>query len=334
MQTKNLLWILLAVLFTTFITSLPAITKASPIITLSVIPMTVTDINVGNTFTVNLTLSDFAPIPPQNKGLWGYQIYLKYNTTVLNATSFENLAYLAYASFNEPEYSAINNTAGLVQIAYHSSLGDKVGFTPTAAVPLASVTFQVNTLGTSDLEIGATGITETVLADAYGNAIDPDWNLLLVNGHFSNVGEIKLHDIAVTSVAASPTEVEPGGTVSIAVTVKNNGDFSENFTVSAYFSVTHKIQTLAVTNLAPGESKSLTFTWTTTAQVEGPYVVSANAEVAAEANPADNTLTGNTVTVKIPGGGSLPFNMWYIVGGIVVVIVVAIVFYALRARKK
>lgn len=334
MQRKNMLWILLAVLITTSITSLPTITKASPITTLFVTPMATTNISVGNTFKVNLTLSDYTTIAPQNKGLWGYQIYLKYNTTVLTATDYQNLADLTYSTLKDEEYSAINETGGFVVIARHSYMGDKVGYIPTAPMPLASVTFIVDALGSSKLEIGSTGNFKTVLADAAGNAIDPEWNLLLINGHFSNVGEIKLHDIAVTNVEASPTEVKPGDTVSIAVTVKNNGGFTENLTVSAYYGLTHKIQTLAVTNLATDASQPLTFTWTTTGVPEGSYVVSARTEFALEDNPGDNTLSGNTVTIKIPGTGIFEFNIWYIVGGIVVVIAVAIVVYAIRARKK
>lgn len=330
MQRKNLLWILLTVLITTIIATLPMPTKAVTQTMLSVTPQ-ISNADVGNTFSINFTVVDV------NK-LWGYQIYLKYNTTVLTATSFQNLANLTYAAFKDPEYSAIDDAAGIVVIAMHSFMGDHDGFTSLPAVPLASITFRVDALGTSKLEFGTGNPTKTVLADADGNAIDPQYSgvypiLLLINGHFSNTGEVTLHDIAVTSVAASPTEVKPGDAVSIAATVKNNGGFNENFTVSAYYDVTHKIQTLAVTNLAPGASQPLTFTWTTTGIVEGSYVVSAKAEVTLEDNPLDNTLSGNTVTVKIPGGG-FSVNLWYIVGGIVVVIAVAIGVYVLRARKK
>lgn len=325
MQRKNSLRILLLLLLATVLTNTPKITKASPAATLSVDPIIVTDISAGNTFTVNFTIAEVVK-------LWAYQIYLKYNTTVLTATSFENLADHAYTTFTEPEYSAINDTAGYVVIAYHSFMGDHAGFTPETTVPLASVTFQVDAAGSSKLELGATAPLKTVLADVDGNALDPAWNLVLVNGHFSNVGEILLHDITVTKVEASPTEVKPTETVSIAVTVKNNGAFNETFSVSTYYGGTHKIQTLQVVNLAPGASQSLTFTWSTAGIDEGSYVVSAHATVTTEDKPTDNTLSGNTVTIRTPGGG-IP-TIWYIVGGIAVVIVVAVVVYMLRARKK
>ena len=332
MQRKKSLWILITILITTVIASLPAITKASPDPTMSVSPMIVTDVSVGNTFTVNLDVADV-------QNIWGYQIYLKYNTTILTATSFKNLANLTYAPFNEPAYSAINDTAGYVVVAYSSFYGDKTGgITTVDPVSLASVTFQVDAEGTCKLEFGALGKQKTKLADNQGNAIDPEYPgvypiLLLVPGHFSNVGEVQLHDVAVTKVEASPTEAGLDDVVSIEVTVKNNGGFNETFAVSTYYSKTHKIQTLQITNLEPGASESLTFTWNTLGVAEGSYVVSAKAELAIDDNPVDNTLSGNTVKIGTPATG-WTIDPLYIAGGIVVVVVVAVGFYAFRARKK
>lgn len=327
MQTRKSLWILLIILITAAATNLSTITRAIPSTLMNVTPMTITDVSIGNTFVVNVTVTG------ANK-IWGYQIYLKYNTTVLTATDFQNLADLTYAPFKEPgPYSAINDTGGYLVVDYTCPFGDKTGLTSTTAVPLATVTFRVDAAGTSKLELSSTVKPgKTKLVDVNGEAYDPDYNLGLIDGHFSNVGAIKLHDVAIVKIEVSPKEVSPGGDVTISVTVENKGDYNETFMVHAFRSGTYKVGTETITNLAPGETDTRSFTWGTAGVAEGSYPISAKTEIAVDDSPLDNTLEGDPVVIKVPSQG-LSFNFLYIAIGIVVVIAVIVAIYVLRRRK-
>lgn len=69
-----------------------------------------------------------------------------------------------------------------------------------------------------------------------------------------------VHDVTIVGVAVYPTKVLAGATVTINVTVENQGTSHESFNVTMYFD-NHTIQTLTVTSLAPGLNTTLTFEW-------------------------------------------------------------------------
>jgi len=103
----------------------------------------------------------------------------------------------------------------------------------------------------------------------------------------------------------------------INVTVKNEGDFSQTFNVTAYCNDTvnqncTKLGTQTVTNLNSGAEKNLTFTWNpylpgypdnkTAAWPYPNYTFSANATIVpGETDTADNTYTDGFVKVKWSG---------------------------------
>lgn len=72
----------------------------------------------------------------------------------------------------------------------------------------------------------------------------------------------EIHDIAVTDVTVFPTKVLIIGTVTINVTVENQGTSPETFNVTVYAG-THVVNhpPLTVTDLAPGTTRTLTFQW-------------------------------------------------------------------------
>ena len=122
------------------------------------------------------------------------------------------------------------------------------------------------------------------------------------SGMFELQGSIVHHDVAVISVALSDAEVYAGTTVNISVLVRNEGTITETFNVSVYYD-TEKIETQAITNLASGAAKNLTFNWDTTNVITClHYTIRAKASVLpAETNIADNTYIDGTVKVKLPG---------------------------------
>jgi len=107
----------------------------------------------------------------------------------------------------------------------------------------------------------------------------------------------ELHDIAVSHVETSETAIEQGYSLFINVTVQNQGDFSETFSLAVYFD-SNVIETQSVF-LGSGASKTLTFTWDTTDVPIGDYTISAYVStVPGEIDTADNTkVADNVVTV-------------------------------------
>jgi hypothetical protein len=108
------------------------------------------------------------------------------------------------------------------------------------------------------------------------------------------------HDVAVVSVKPIKTAVGQGYNLSIGVTVKNYGVFSETFNVTAYANTT-LIGTQTVT-LASGEKADLLFTNSTVSMTKGYYNVSATAgPVPGETDLSDNTAIGGLFVIAIPG---------------------------------
>jgi len=111
------------------------------------------------------------------------------------------------------------------------------------------------------------------------------------------------HDVAVTNVAPSKTVVGQNCSMSVNVTVENQGDFTETFDVTTYYNTT-TIETKTVTNLPLGENTTLTFTWNTTGVAKGNYTITAYAHpVLNETDTTDNTYVDGTIQIITPPYG-------------------------------
>jgi hypothetical protein len=109
-----------------------------------------------------------------------------------------------------------------------------------------------------------------------------------------------LNDIALTNVKLSKIILGLGYSVSINVTVTNQGDQAEAFNVTLYANTT--IIGISEVSLSSGSSTTITFTWNTTGFAKGNYTISAYAwPVLNETDIDDNTYTNGTITVTIPG---------------------------------
>jgi len=107
-----------------------------------------------------------------------------------------------------------------------------------------------------------------------------------------------VHDVAITSVTPSATEVVLGKEVTITVVAKNKGSETETFNVTAYYDNT-AIGIQSVNNLPSGSNTTLTFTWNTTDVAKGTYTIKAEASVVPdEINTDDNTFVDGTVQVR------------------------------------
>jgi len=110
---------------------------------------------------------------------------------------------------------------------------------------------------------------------------------------------VAIHDITVVSVTASKTEVVVGDSVVITVVVKNQGNFTESFSVTAKYGDNPIGTPINVNKLAKGQSETVTFTWNTTGVSSGKYKIKASASaVTDEDNTTNNILEDGTVTVK------------------------------------
>jgi len=109
---------------------------------------------------------------------------------------------------------------------------------------------------------------------------------------------VSIHNIAITDLTATPNTVKIGQQISISITVANKGNFTETFSVTAYYEDT-PIETKPVTKLASGAFWTISIAWNTTGVNPGTYTLKAIATfVTGETKKDDNTFIGGTVTIN------------------------------------
>jgi PKD repeat protein len=93
-------------------------------------------------------------------------------------------------------------------------------------------------------------------------------------GNPTTITLIPTHDIAITNVTVSPTDVAIGRTSTVKVEIKNKGNTEETFDVFLYANSTEVGNQTSLTLLA-GATRTLRFTWyaATNSTVEGVYNV-------------------------------------------------------------
>ena len=113
-------------------------------------------------------------------------------------------------------------------------------------------------------------------------------------------------DIAVINVTLSKTVVGQGYSMSINVTVENQGDCTESFNVTVFYNETAITlpngKNHTTTTLTSGNSTTITLTWNTTGWIKGNYTISAYiTPVPGEIDLSDNNFTDGWVFVTIQG---------------------------------
>jgi hypothetical protein len=172
---------------------------------------------------------------------------------------------------------------------------------------LAQVTLKIKqAVGTGqsvqcDISYEGMGV-DTFLLDRNGGDITSGYTFNIAHYKYSGpAGPAQTHDIAVTNVAPSSTSVIENASLSISVTVANNGDFTETFDAGVKANGTNVALNQTVTNLASHASTTLTFIWNTTTFALGSYTIVAIAgPVAGETNTADNSRSGGNVQIVVP----------------------------------
>jgi len=116
---------------------------------------------------------------------------------------------------------------------------------------------------------------------------------------YPEVDVVGVHDIAITNIVRSPTEVTVGDTVDIDVTVRNNGSYSETFDVIVKYDTT-VIDTHSM-SLSSRSTITESFSWDTTGVADGTYTISAEVPaVTGETDTDDNVFIDGTVKVTLP----------------------------------
>jgi hypothetical protein len=174
----------------------------------------------------------------------------------------------------------LDGNAGFIWVSLHYST--PVSTDPPA--PIVRIRFHVEAYGISPLNL-----TDTQLLDSGGHPITHDE----FDGLFSNI----IRDVAVTNVVPSTNWIYQGWSDDINVTVKNLGNVSETFAVSAYYN-NSLIGTLPIVNLASNAETTTTITWNTTGVPEGNYTITGVASIVPyEYNTANNVYVDGIVQV-------------------------------------
>ena len=159
-----------------------------------------------------------------------------------------------------------------------------------------------NTFSCSWNTSGSAAITHKINATATIISLDED---LDDNIKTDSITLIFTHDVAVINVTA-PERGAVEDTVSLNVTVKNVGSYTETFNVTAYYDTTAIVLTNGKINttvtLTPAKSSILELTWNTTGVPFGTYTIKARAwVVAGETATYNNAFTDGTILVTILG---------------------------------
>jgi len=228
-----------------------------------------------SSFNINITLNNV-------EGLKTCEFNLTYNPTVLSIDSWARLPVLGQL----PTYALfLDDEAGFlwIRLTYPEPIST---YTP---IPLIAITYHIKELGQSPLNL-----TESKLKDAAGADIIHE----TYSGFFATI----TRDIAIINVTPSYTWVYQGWLVQINITVRNEGDINETFTIKGLINET-LIDTIIIENLPPNTETTVKIIWDTTeAQPNFNYTVSAIVDpLPYETDTSDNQLIDGTVTVRYMG---------------------------------
>jgi hypothetical protein len=253
-------------------------------VTLYIDPPDVAGLNVGDTFKINVTVSNVV-------NLYGWQFKLTYRNDALNATSMSEGPFLkkdgASTFFYPAEFTDnYNTTHGLIIAACtRTSVENGVDGSGT----LATIAFKVKAAVSTALHLFDTKLIDS--ASPFGNPIP----------HSTVDGEVHagFHDVAVVKVDVSTTQVYVGQQVAINATVKNTGNYAETFNVTAYRD-SNAVGKQIVNNLPNGSQSTLTFIWDTSGvESDRNYTIKVEAaSVPGELNLENNVLIDGVVRVR------------------------------------
>lgn len=186
-------------------------------------------------------------------------------------------------------------------------------------------------------ELGAATVTASVYTapptsggTAYSPPVYTTFNVIIA----------EIHDVAITNVIVSRSQVRAGETIEIEVEAANLGDFPETFNVAVYYD-SNIIQAIPVISLSPSSSKTLSVEWNTADVNIGVYRISANATtVEGDTKPDNNNFVDGNVAVISTSVQTVPYWLLLIlfiglgvIAGLAFLILLLAAYYRRRRRK-
>lgn len=236
-----------------------------------------------------------------NRG-YGYDIYYKTSSEITAHDVAISDIRPAFTLLSQRQTVPINVTAKnngdssetfTVTCYINSTLIGSQGVTLDAGAS-TTLTFQWDTTtfaaGKYIAKASASSVPGENPASTDDNTLQDDEIIIVVN-----------HDRAILDVSPLRSSIAQGYVLKIQVTVKNEGTYTDTFDVTLKYD-SAVIETRRVTDLGSNESKTLVFQWSVNNVPFGTYTISASIVPAPyEKDLADNTRSGGSVRVKLPG---------------------------------
>lgn len=201
---KDPRWILLTTALLMCITII-GIGRASPGTAVGVDPPEVKDLEPGESFTVNITVTDVVinmETPPYSNGLYGWSVEMTFNPAIINVENVTEGPFLKQIDKRYFLPGPINNTRGHGMIGGMYNPAETPAQGAAGSGVLATVTFTVKGKGETDIELEPVKL-RTVLE---GNSV-PIEDVDITNGRFVNAApsilsiELIVGVVAVVAIA-------------------------------------------------------------------------------------------------------------------------------------
>ena len=250
----------------------------------------------GETFTVNVNVTDVT-------NLYGFEFYLSYNSTLLNATEVSIVPFL-----NEPYKANVTNIDPIIGVSVRV-ISDAPAEPVNGSAPLATITFRIEDKGMSTLGLYNTTLLDPSLAKIAHATM---------NGTFANV---RLGSSIFLTVY--PTSIVFGESVTLNGTITPS---RSGVDVTIWYRLAGSETWDNLTTVQTDQNSQYSYTWTP--QQTGTYEIKASwpgdfVTEAAESIPQ---------TVAVQATQVIPLEV-YIIAGVVIVAVAGILIYFMRIRK-
>lgn len=268
----------------------------------------------GKVFDMNITFQGAV------ENFYGFNITITYDKEVLNATSVTLIPLLAMPNIN---LTQINFTEGTILLnATCTSPAPSTNETG----PLATITFEVLTVGTTEIEI-----VNPKLINVNGEEITHIIGKASMSGVYRNIGIIE--------ASFSPLSVTAGENVTLSLKVSNNGGLNETFFVRVYAinAINALIGLSSEFDMAPFSNKTITMDLNTKGLEDNYTLLIFISYVPDETNLEDNQHTPSSFLVVAPKAEEyeIPFEIIvYVVIAIAIILVAITVFYRIKHRNK
>ena len=235
---------------------------------------------IGENFTVNVAIANVT-------NLYGWEFKLYYNNTMLNGTSVSEGEFLKVQGdtfFGTINFTDTYNATHGIIWATGSLLGNVSGVDGSGV--LAEIGFECKQFGNSSL-----------LFD-YSELGDPEGTEIQ---HVTAEGSVETwpRNIAVISVTPSTLEPYAGQIVSIAVVVRNEGNYTETFNLTTFYN-DNSIETKTVVEMPLLSQITIMFEWDTVGLPTNiNYTIKAEASMLpGETNVTDNVFVDGEVSFR------------------------------------